>query len=468
MKNTIKREWRPNLFEALPSASILRAAKQLLYIMIGIVWCLSSCKEMDSLYEEYIVPNGITYPGKALNPVVYAGKNRVKISWLRGSDPKVVKARIYWNNYTDSANVDVPAGEDTISHIVSGLPENSYSFFIRTFDNKGNVSIPVEVMGTSYGERYQATLLNRAINTYTITGTTVTVSWTAIDTVSAYATEIWYTDVAGASRIMYTMSNESVSTISDIKKGTDFTYRTSYVPNHFAIDTFYTAFLKISVPIFDDKFDWLGAGTSAAVYTATNEKRFETWESSYGTTNGWSSTKVEDAGGALQPWLYSRLGYIKFGKTACGGDLITPKLVDIDGTKDIVVSFKAHAYMPASGSGFDNNEFNIEVVGPGEVTQILSVGSQLATPDGKQPSSGQLTAAGAQFMIGNYNNPDAASRPNWLGVDYNPWAPEYAERSFVVSGATKETQIRFIGGPNIGVTPTSFRFGFDDVRVVLK
>lgn len=225
---------------------------------------------------------------------------------------------------------------------------------------------------------------------------------------------------------------------------------------------------QFSSLIFEDHFDWLGAGASVAMYTGTGEKRFDAWLASYGTLNGWSSTPSADAGGAVQPYVYSRAGYAKFGKTKVGCDMITPKLAAIDGTKELVVSFKAVAYMPASGSGFDENEFNIEVIGPGSISQILSVGSQRGTPDGRQPSSGKLTAGGCQFVIGNFNNPDGPTRPNWLGADYDPWAPEYAERSFVVTGATAETQIRFIGGPNIGVTAVSYRFGLDDVKIVLK
>ncbi len=251
--------------------------KQLLYIMIGIVWCLSSCKEMDSIYEEYIIPNGIIYPGKALNPIVYAGKNRVKISWLKGADPKVVKARIYWNNYTDSVNVDVPANQDTISVILENLPENTYSFFIRTFDGKGNVSVPVEVIGTSYGERYQAGILNRAINNAIITGTTIKVDWGTIDTLSAYATEVRYTNAAGELETLYAMSNQSVSTITDIKKGTTFLYRTLYVPNHLAIDTFYTNFIENTEYLIDRNQMSVLAFSSAHPGVANEAKNAIDW-----------------------------------------------------------------------------------------------------------------------------------------------------------------------------------------------
>lgn len=221
--------------------------------------------------------------------------------------------------------------------------------------------------------------------------------------------------------------------------------------------------------IFEDNFDWLGAGASEIMFTSTGEKRFDSWESTYGTVNGWTSTPSPDKGGVEQPYVYSRFGFPKFGKTNVNADLITPKLVAIDGTQDIIVSFKAVQYMSAGAGAVDGNDFNVEVVGPGTITEILSVGSQVEIPEDRLPSSGELTEAGALFMIGNYHNTDGPGRKYWWGYDYNPWAPELAERSFIVSGATNETQIRFISGPHIGVTEgISYRAGFDDVKIVLK
>ncbi len=216
---------------------------------------IMACKEMDSTYKDLIVPGGIVYPGKAASPQVYPGHNRVKISWFRGSDPSVVKARIFWNNYTDSVEVDVPTGKDTISCILEDLPENTYSFFIRTYDKAGNISIPVEVLGTVYGEQYQASILNRSIELCSISETAVTVEWGAADTTSVYATEVKYTDNAGEEKVLYTPGNESVLTIPDMKKGTTFRYRTIYVPDYVSIDTFYTSFTE-NTKYFLDKSNW--------------------------------------------------------------------------------------------------------------------------------------------------------------------------------------------------------------------
>jgi hypothetical protein len=39
---------------------------------------LTACKKMDSTYKQFVVTDGIVYPGKANKPVANAGRNRVK------------------------------------------------------------------------------------------------------------------------------------------------------------------------------------------------------------------------------------------------------------------------------------------------------------------------------------------------------------------------------------------------------
>lgn len=232
--------------------------KLLCIIVIGastVMTTFTGCKEIDSTYKDLVVPGGIIYPEKAVSPIVYSGRNRVKISWLRGSDPSVIKARIFWNNYTDSVEVDIPADEDTISCLLEDFPENTYSFYIRTYDSNGNVSIPVEVIGTSYGEQYENSLLNRVVDECINTGTVITVNWGFVDTTSVYATEVRYTNTSDEIQTQYILATEDISTISDMKEGTIFQYRTIYVPNHASIDTFYTDFLEIK-EFFLDKSDW--------------------------------------------------------------------------------------------------------------------------------------------------------------------------------------------------------------------
>jgi hypothetical protein len=218
--------------------------------------------------------------------------------------------------------------------------------------------------------------------------------------------------------------------------------------------------------VFEEDFSFLTGGMSDDIFIATNEKRFDSWATTYGTTNGWTSTPSPDQGGTVAPWIYSRNGYPKFGKTSYNGDLITPKLSAIEGVKNIQVTFKACGYTSAGnattvgtrdpiqytngatgGHADVPNELNIEIIGPG-------------------------TASQTQFIINNY--PDDNRRlhgPGWL------WQMDPAAiRTFVITGATADTQIRFIAGKKVGISTNdgttngtyyTYRHGLDDVLIHL-
>ncbi len=229
-----------------------------LVILFFMLSSFTACKKMDSTYKKFIVPGGITYTGKVKSPIAYTGRNRVKISWLRGADPSVIKARIFWNNYTDSVEINIPPAADTISYIIDSLPEKPYSFMIRTYDAKGNSSVPVEVLSAAYGEKYQASLLSRPLNAgilYT-NGTTISIQWGGADISNgAYATEVKYADTLGNLRIHRFPVTETASVISDINAGIKFQYRTVYLPDSLSIDTFYTPFQENESYLLD-KTDW--------------------------------------------------------------------------------------------------------------------------------------------------------------------------------------------------------------------
>jgi hypothetical protein len=218
-----------------------------LYLVLatGIFSCLfPACKKMDATYKNFVVPAGITYPGKANSLVAHSGINRIQLSWLRGTDPKVVKARIFWNNFTDSVEVAIAANQDVINYTIENLPENTYSFIVKTYDIKGNVSIPVEAIGTSYGESYKKTLLNISVSKTTVSvGDSLAITWGAADiTNGAIATEVRYQDATGNTVVVRTSIDKPTTAIPNFA-GPTFEYRTIFLPNSFAIDTCYTAYM---------------------------------------------------------------------------------------------------------------------------------------------------------------------------------------------------------------------------------
>lgn len=189
--------------------------------------------------------------------------------------------------------------------------------------------------------------------------------------------------------------------------------------------------------ILNEDFNWLPYG-SEIFYTTTGETRIDSWTEEE-KAKGWTSTINPVSGSGNQPLVYARKGFVKLGKTSYGGDLISPKLSAISGTKDLIVSFKAVPYQTSGGTR-DGNILMVGVVGPGSVSID-------------------------KFTINNW--PDYTADPECIEI----WKAPETTRSFVVTGATAETQIRFLGQDfdlRAPVDPNKNRIFLDDIIVIVK
>lgn len=189
-----------------------------------------------------------------------------------------------------------------------------------------------------------------------------------------------------------------------------------------------------TVVLFED-FSWLAYG-SAIFYTTTGETRIDSWNAEQ-KSKGWTSTVNTVPNSGNTPLCYARQGFVKLGKTAYGGDLISPKLSAITGTKNLLVKFKAVPYMTAAGAK-DDNTLIVSVIGPG-------------------------TVGTSTFTIDNW--PNYATDPNCTLI----WEDISAERSFTITGATSETQIKFLGWDYnlVGVGAGKNRIFLDDIKVLI-
>lgn len=221
--------------------------RTIIFISVIALMVVAACKKMDDNYKEYIIPGGVVYPGKPLTPKFHPGKYRAMVSWKRGTDPKITKARIYWNNFTDSVEVLIAPKQDSVSYIFTNLQETIYSYTIRTIDENGNKSVPVELTGSVFGDTYQTSLLNRAIASATIgEDDKLTILWGAADTTNgARTTEVRYTTVGGQTAIASFSAKKDTSIITGVQGGAGFEYRTVFTPDTLAIDTFYTAWQQL-------------------------------------------------------------------------------------------------------------------------------------------------------------------------------------------------------------------------------
>lgn len=209
---------------------------------------LWSCTGMDEGYKEFIKNGEISYTGKIDSLHIYGGKNRLNVKGLIISDPKVTEVRIFWNTGKDSTVVPIvrTSGVDTLDVIIDDLEENIYNFEIRTYDKLGNKSVPVNKIGNTYGERYQATLtaaiMNRKVIVGINTGTNLDLTMETLNdyTKNSAYTILSYTAIDNSVKQLKVLPTEQNLIITDYKTGTDVAYKTAYLPEKNAIDEFFT------------------------------------------------------------------------------------------------------------------------------------------------------------------------------------------------------------------------------------
>ncbi|WP_270090277.1 BACON domain-containing protein [Sphingobacterium sp. SYP-B4668] len=161
--------------------------------------------------------------------------------------------------------------------------------------------------------------------------------------------------------------------------------------------------------VLREDFSWLTYGNEVFNVT-TGETRIGSWNAAE-LAKGWTSTINTTEGGGSYASIYARPGFIKLGRTNYGGDLVSPKLSNVQRTKNLVVTFKAVRYAVS-----DHNVLTVGVKGPGTVSV-------------------------SQFDVNNV----AAVNSN-LESCRAAWQAPAATYSFVITGATAETQFWFLGG----------------------
>ncbi|MGJ1367123.1 BACON domain-containing protein [Sphingobacterium spiritivorum] len=176
--------------------------------------------------------------------------------------------------------------------------------------------------------------------------------------------------------------------------------------------TVYQKGVKLQVEgdvVLNENFNWLTYGSEIFSVT-TGETRIGSWTSAE-VAKGWTSTVNTTEGGGSYASIYARPGFIKLGRTNYGGDLISPKLANVQRTKNLLVTFKAVRYASS-----DHNVLTAGVKGPGKVSV-------------------------SEFKINNIpatNSNLESCRASWKATE--------ATYSFVITGATSETQFWLLGG----------------------
>lgn len=216
------------------------------------VFIQPSCSEFDE-YKKYVPDGEIIYPAKVDSVKTFSGKNRIMLSWIN-TDPRIVKYRISWNLGNDSVWIDAGGNAgaskpDTIRTIIADMEEADYEFSIVSCDDDNNQSVKTFVAGKVYGENYKNTLLNRGIfNSSALVGTnSAEIEWFEPD-LDEVGVEVIYTDTNDQEVSFFMSRDKTLTKLADYKEGTEFQYRTLYLPELDALDTFYTEYVVVEAP----------------------------------------------------------------------------------------------------------------------------------------------------------------------------------------------------------------------------
>lgn len=232
---------------------INNSVKIIILLFLSIVG-IYSCSDADE-YLKYTEGGEVLYTGTLDSLKILPGKNRVKVEALIIGDPKISDIKIYWSNNKKSISIPVTRtqGVDTVSYIIEDLEENIYNFEIRTFDKDGNSSIPKYTSSEVFGERYQESLFNRPIVSNVLIESNLIVNFADMDLSSGvFGLELDYTSDTDELKTAFVSIDSTSVSIPNYKNGSAYKYRSVFIPDELAIDTFhaeYTVVKPIPTPV---------------------------------------------------------------------------------------------------------------------------------------------------------------------------------------------------------------------------
>ncbi len=386
------------------------------------LFLLSSCKKEPVQEDPYFTiegdPTGLTVTKASKTQAYVVRSNRpwqiVKkedADWVKafpdkGEDDGIFKIIVNANETFDVRTVN-------FAFVVDGK-EQPVMFRVEQAGNVPYITLPASVTIPAAGGEFSIDVASNVIWSYSLSATS------------------WLTEVSVTSQKITLTAAENTSV--DPRSVT----LTATATNYPAVVTTVTLEQSPGTVVLEENFNWLAYG-SAVFYTTTGETRIDAWTQEQ-TDVGWTSTINTVDGSGSTPLVYARQGFVKLGKTSYGGDLISPALSKIVGTVNLEVTFKAIPYMTAAGT-MDDNILKVSVIGPGTVSQ-------------------------SQFIIDNW---PVYPAENVEAYCIGMWSAPEATRTFTITGATAETQIKFLGNdydlrPTV-VTINKNRIFLDDIKV---
>jgi hypothetical protein len=228
---------------------------------------LVSCEDFMDVHEEYIEGGEIIYSPKTDSVAFIAGRERIMFRFRLYNSPNVQSVNLYWNDDLDSLIVPVTptTGLDSTDVILPDMPEKSYTFNVRTVDKYGHVSLTMTDFGTSYGAIFQSSLAHRRIRDVSITDKGGEITWFSAAE-NLVGNEVRYETNDGAKAVVRMPAGANAVLCPDAKTSSTFEYRSLFIPEEQAIDTFAVGWTEYETP-FPAIFQYNKSGWTVVGYS---------------------------------------------------------------------------------------------------------------------------------------------------------------------------------------------------------
>lgn len=221
--------------------------KQLIRTFLLLHLCVyCSCDGINSYHEEYLDRGEAIYTGLVDSLSVSVGNECARFKWLLNADPRITHVLLYWNNYKDSVKIEVDRTTVEFPWMICNveIPEDEYVFNVKTTDNRGHYSMPVEVSAKVYGPSYIENLSNRSIRKCTINEYGIgTIKWFAVDTNTLLYTLVKYWDYSNAEQPVEKKvrvdNTEFETVLNGARKGDKIYVSSCFMPES-SFDVFYS------------------------------------------------------------------------------------------------------------------------------------------------------------------------------------------------------------------------------------
>jgi AraC-like DNA-binding protein len=224
----------------------LRIIKAIIFVFLVTAW---SCDKMDKTYAEFLESGQIIYNGKLDSVRTFPGKNRILVTWKPINDPRVTNVKVFWANNRESIEKPITSKNDT-TLIIENLTEGNYTFNFITYDDAGNNSVPVEVVGMAYGEIYERGLVPRQIRNILLNNNELTINLGSTESLDNYYNqEITYISSSDQAEKTVSVPKEVSSIVIDDYSGDKFSHKGVYLPSELSPDFFYTETITQYTPV---------------------------------------------------------------------------------------------------------------------------------------------------------------------------------------------------------------------------